>query len=549
MPPSLPRRLAAVLALLLAVAHWTTRGEVAGMGWDEAMHHAQPAARMATSLRELEPGAFADALHDCAQYPPLVPLATALVEWPCGVSEDLARFLGSLWFALAAWIAWRVGERLAGAVAGATAFAVVALSPLAWSYAGTLFLELPFLALALWALERVLARAQPDAGARADWLAGIAIALLPFAKWNYGLLAAAALLAAVLVQELRTPRAARLARVARSALPLVLLFAWWFVLPLPFGFARAAEHRDAVLGFLAGNTELAPTPWSARLLYASGELVRHPLALLVVVALVLLAAGKPRTLPAWLLALLLVAPVLAHPFHLDRFQLVWLAALAPLAGAGGAALARRWRWSPLALLCVCAAPAAFAQEALAARLGVLSPKPEVRAYQLGTLEERARLLSGRVTPTAGLPRAALDPVVDGLARVAGPDATIGWLGVSSELSPGTLNLELLARGRTPARFLAACEETIDVAYFGPERQLSDDELRAWCSARDVVAWSEPVDFKERRERAWIAPLAAKVPLLVPGVPAGEGGVLCRVDLSRPLRAPLAVTMRGWRVAR
>lgn len=549
MPSPLSRQLAAVLALLLAVLHWSTRGEVAGMGWDEAMHHAQPAARMATSLRELDLGSFADALHDCAQYPPLVPLCGALVEWPCGVSEDLLRFLGSLWFALAAWSAWRAGERLAGVVAGAGAFAVVAFSPLAWSYSGTLFLEGPFLALLLVALERVLARAQEDAGARADWWAGLAIAALPFAKWNYGLLAAAALLGAVLVHELRTPRAARLARLVRVALPLVLLFAWWFVLPLPYGFERAAEHRDAVLGFLAGNTDLAPVPWSARLLYASGELVRHPLALVLLVALVLLALGKPRTLPAWSLALLLVAPILAHPFHLDRFQLVWLAPLAPLAGAGCALLWSRWRWSPAVVLLLCAAPAGYAQERLAQALGVLSDKPEVRAYQLGTLEERARLFGGRATPTAGLPRAALDAVVDGIVVAGGPDTRIGWLGVSSELSPGTLNLELLAHGRSAQRFLEACEETIDLAYFGAERAVADEELRAWCAARDLVVWSVPGDFKERRERAWLAPVAARVPTLAPGVAAGQDGVLCRFELPRPLRAPLAVTMRGWRVAR
>lgn len=558
MRAALPRRLAATLGVLAGFAHYATHahhpdgGHVApGLGWDESMHLAQPAARLALHLRLGDPSGFFDALHDCAQYPPLAPLATGMFEGLFGVSDDLARFLGSLWLALAVWGAIRAGELLAGWRAGLVAGAVVALSPLASSYAGTLFLEVPFLAVCAWALARVVAH-QPHNDPGAPWClpTGLLVAALPFTKWNYGFLAAAALWLALAWKERGGSPFHRARRLALLFGPGTLLFAWWFGLPLPDGAARAQEHREAVLAFLGGNTQLAATPWTLRVLYAGCELFARPSSAACMLVLVACAARARHSAPCWLLAAALVPTIAAHPFHLDRFQLAWLAPLAPLCGAGFEAAWSRVRWASCALLLPFVLPgAAWERARLAQVLGLLSDKPEVRAHQLATLESRANRWSGRVAPTAGLPLAEQRRVAAAIANAVGADARIGWIGVSSELSPGALNLRLLEEGRSEGRFVAAAEEAIDLDYFGPARAVEDEELARFRERFDVVIWSEPIDFKERADRAWLAPIAARVPALLPGEWLGEEGVLARFEVERPLRPPTSVTIRGWRLQR
>lgn len=558
MQAALPRRLAATLGVLAGFAHYATHAHhpggahvAPGLGWDESMHLAQPAARLALHLQQADFGGFFDALLDCAQYPPLAPLATGLFEGFFGVSEELARSLGSLWLALAVFGAIRAGELLAGWRAGLVAGAVVALSPLASSYAGTLFLEVPFLAACTWALARVLAH-QPHNDPQAPWFlpTGLLVAALPFTKWNYGLLAAGALWLALLAKERHGSSFGRARRLALLFGPGLFLMAWWFVLPLPEGAERAREHREALLGFLGGNTGLAATPWTLRALYAGCELFARPSSAVCALVLVLLALGAKGGAPCWWLAAALVPTIAAHPFHLDRFQLAWLAPLAPLAGAGFEAAWSRGRWASLALLLPFVLPgAAWERGRLAQSLGLVSSDPAVREHQLATLESRANRWSGRVAPTAGLPLEQQRQVAAAIAAAAGADARIGWIGVSSELSPGALNLLLLDEGRSDERFLAAAQETIDLDYYGAAREVGDEELRRHCERFDVIAWSEPIDVKERADRAWLAPVAARVPALLPGAWLGEDGVLARFEVERPLRPPTSVTIRGWRLQR
>ena len=67
------------------------------LGWDEAMHAALPAARMAVALDEGRPAEVGRVLLDCEQYPPGYPVLLALAQaaggsgrssrggrpWPC----------------------------------------------------------------------------------------------------------------------------------------------------------------------------------------------------------------------------------------------------------------------------------------------------------------------------------------------------------------------------------------------------------------------------------------------------------------------------------
>ena len=217
--------LAATVALAFA---WTLPLSAArGMGWDEAMHAALPAARMLVAVEEGEPGLAADALLDCSQYPFAWPVALALVQAATGLSEHAARVAGTLAWCAALFATFLAGRELVRARAASTgaagpfapgavvrrrpfgsaahpaalrgsgwipwlALALAALSPLALAYAGTLFLEVPFAAACAFALRAWIARgaADPARERRSDLAAGAWIALAFFAKFNYGVLLA-----------------------------------------------------------------------------------------------------------------------------------------------------------------------------------------------------------------------------------------------------------------------------------------------------------------------------------------------------------------------
>ncbi len=534
------------------------------MGWDESMHVQLPAARFLVALRSGEFGLAIDALLGCAQYPPAWPAVLGFVQIPFGVGEALARALTSFAWAGALGFTFEIARRaaqsadarrLGGGVArlaGWTALVLGMLCPLADSFAGTLFLEVPSAlatGFALWAWMR---RADGPS-ARNELVAGVAITVALFTKWNYGLLLGAALAldwGFEFVGNLRggTVRAL-LARTRTLAIVPFLACAWWFLLPLPGGLEVAAQHREAFAGFLAGNLGAAPASAAERVLYAATGIATTVwlAALVLVLALVALRCVRaPAVRVLAIASLFLLGAPLVHPFFLDRFLVPGLVPLFALAGVGLASIPRSGSLARTALILVFALITLLFPRGdgawLADRLGRLPEAQPARGYAEGVLADRARLGPGRRLPSGGLERAEHDALLDLVAAEVRTGERVGWLGMSSEMSPAALHLGLLARGREQDWFLERDPPELDVAYFAVDPALDEAALRAFAARFDLILWTDPIDLRDRRERAFVNGYRDRLLALHP-VDVRELGV---VPISRPLRAPLAVRLFACR---
>jgi len=564
------RILAALACLAFGVWLAATVPVSLAMGWDESMHVMLPAARLVEALRAGEIGLAVGALLDCAQYPPAWPAVLALVELPGGVSEGLARAVTSLAWAAALLVVGLLARRAARAsgrtdprIAAWSAMILGALCPLAASFAGTLFLEVPSAlatAFALWAWTRRADRPH----LKRELVAGLAVTLALFTKWNYGLLLGAALALDWACEAIAAQRAGRARELfARTrwlvAIPL-LASAWWFVLPLPGGFDQAREHREAFLGFLAGNLIEVPTPAAERVLYvATGIAPMVVLAILVLVlgGVALRCARTPAVRVLVLAAAMLLGAPLAHPFFLDRFLIPGLVPLFALAGLGFEVATSRARIARYASVVAVAAVVTVAALAaltagrdgpwLADRLGLLPAAEPGRGYVTQVLRDRVTLGSDRRLPSGGLERAEHDALLDLVAAEVRPGERVGWIGMSSEMSPAALHLGLRTRGRDPSWFLERAPDDLDLAYFGAtddsdDPGTDDSELLAFAGRFDVIVWTDPIDLRERRERAFAARSRDRLLAIRPSA-VRELGI---VAITRPLRGPLAVRLFSCR---
>lgn len=555
-------------------------------GWDESMHAGLPAARIALALEAGAVREAFDVLLDCQQYPPAYPLLLAAAA---GTQEGAARRTGRWIWALGLFGlfgATRAAVRRARATDGTPgsagrdaraalapwiALALGATSPMWLAYSGTLFLEGPFLTvsiLAVWAwLERGRGRTRGARLAR-EVLAGSLVTLAFFTKFNYGLLLGAGLGLDLAVewgsawrrargrgaQASPAPRELAL-RTAALAAPFLLVAGWWFLLPFPAGAELAASHRAALLGFLSGNTQLATTPYDRRLWDAAAYLAPTPrmFALWLLGALLALRApARPGTRVLWFVLLAAYGPVLAHNFHLDRFLLPGAAALWMLAAIGLAQVVpgrgRRARERFLAL----GAVLALLGQTLDARAlaGLLGLRTAANADYVDRLQaERLSLDLARSLPTAGLRRAEFDAFLDAIHRSAGAAASIGWLGINSELSPAALHLGLVARGGSPERLRrdagrvrADGEPALVVTFQSADPGWTPERLRDWASGFDLVFTTEPLDWKGRRGREFLERYRGW--LFETGLWSYER--VAEIDVARPVGPPTRVELFACR---
>lgn len=527
--------LAALLALVLGAVGARAVSLERSLGWDESMHAALPAARILLAARAGELREAADVVLDCQQYPPAYPLYLAASQALFGLDERVARGASrALWaaglfglFLLGRATVRRLARDGRGPVRGAALVpwllpAIGLLSPMALAFSGTLFLEVPFMAVAAFALWAWMRRDGATTRAerwRADLLAGALLALCFFTKFNYALLLGLGLFADLAFESVGALRAGRaravLERAAALALVPVLGWLWWFVLPLPGGAAVAASHREAFLAFLGGNTQLAVTPYGLRLWDAATFLAPSTRGL----ALLLLGAAlgaawirRPAVRTLALVALAGYGPVLAHNFHLERFLLPPALAVWALAALGLARLAPARpgpRAAALAGLAGLALLWPTADASVVPRLFGLRTDDNA-AYLDGLHAERLSLAPSRPLPTAGLARAEHDALLDAVAAAAGPDARVGWLGINSELSPAAIHLGLLARGGSPARLRRDAGRVRDdgqpamvLTFLDADPSWSDERLRAWAAGFDVLFTTEPLVWKGRGGRRFL----------------------------------------------
>ncbi|MCP3918279.1 MAG: hypothetical protein GY711_22255 [bacterium] len=530
--------LIALVCLLAFHAFDLARADVPSWGWDESMHAELPAARMALHAGRGEVREAGEALVACNQYPFVFPAVLAATQAVFGVTEAVARGTAiGLWYVFGllglallgleiARAFWANGERPAplGLALLLPIFAL--LSPLVGRYAPTLFLEVPFLVVSTFALRAWLRR-RTRPGARAELAAGCWIVAAFFTKFNYGVLLGGAFAADAAVDALLAMRAGTFAGFARRTAWLALLpalaFGWWFALPYPGGAAVAAEHREAFLGFLSGNLEMAETPWKRRLLDWYGGVAAHPVVLAWIVAAGLTSLRHyrlPVTRTLWLLLAITGLPVWLHPFHLDRFLIPGSLAIWSLAALGSIASVPDGIWKTRLQLAQVVGGAAiigalwwkFPIDQFAGRLGLLVDDPGVRATQVEIVRARWRL--GGTIETAGLDADEARALFDAIAADVGPSARVGWLGQSSEVAPAALHLALLDRGGEPERFLRDAMGPMDVTPVPQAtiEPLADEELARWADDFDVILITDPPDLKGRASRAavreaWQVPLA------------------------------------------
>jgi hypothetical protein len=274
--------------------------------------------------------------------------------------------------------------------------------------------------------------------------------------------------------------------------------------------ARAASHRAALAGFLGGNTDPSMhTEWTRRLLDWSTYFARTPRALALELGGVALAACLCfRARIVWTLAVVALGsgvPVWTHNMQLDRFLLpgaapLWLLAavgLARLLPSGRVARALALALAPFAALAFPLADGLW----LARALGFSTAANAAHVEQV--LSARAELWPGRALETGGLARAEHDVLLDQIAAAAGPAATIGWTGMSSELSPAALHLGLLARGGTPERFLDQAHRRIFDSIELADPGYGREQVLAWAAQFDVVLATAPPDLKDRDSRRFM----------------------------------------------
>ncbi len=492
-------------------------------GWDESMHAELPAVRIALCFRAGDIGGVFDAVHSCTQYPFVWPALLGVVQAVTGPSEVMARMMGVFLWGLTMvgvhqftrLVAARIGmQQRQSSVASWGALAACATSPLAAAYAGTLFHAVPSACVTIWTLVAWMRR-DPERP-RTDLIAGAAFALAFFTKFNYGLLLGVIFLSDFVAEWIFAARAksgtARQMgdRVLRLATPGLVLCGWWFFLPLPGGAELAAVHRDAFLGFLAGNLETEYLSPARRLVEWAAGLHAHPRVLvLVIVGLVLglRTIGRPGGHLLGAAAIIPASVIWAHPFHLDRFLVPFAPAIWSFAAIGLASWVvsgERVKRPVLLVIFLCAIPIGGADSrALAGAVGLVPKVEPQRAYVLEELKRLGRLGSGRRRPTAGLRSETAAAILDAAADAVKPMERVGWLGVSSELSPAALHLGLLERGGAQERFLRDAHRDVDVTFEGVDPGWGDERFGAWAAEYDALFMTDPPDLGGRSEREFI----------------------------------------------
>lgn len=563
---------AGVVCTLLALLWAPTVAMDVAWGWDETMHAELAALRMWIAGADGDVLGLFGAVHDCDRYPFGWPALLAIVQAITGPSEFVARVTGRcLWavglfglFLLARAVSRGVAEGRADSVStrGAElapwlALAFGAASPLALCYSGTLFLEVPFVVVSIFALHAWLRRGC-DRPISRELAAGALIAAAFFTKFNYGLMLGFGLFLDLAFEAVGEWRAGRVREFARrtailAAIPTVA-FAWWFVLPLPFGVEIGAAHRTAFVDFLGGNqSSTMDTPWSIRAMHWSTFLVWSPRVLLVMLVCALASlrvVRDPAVRALLLVAIVSVTPVAWHSFHLDRFLLPGAVLVWVLAAIGLASLlpaSRAVRAAILTALVVCMGVRPDVDAMWMARAVGLA-RPELEDYQR-TVLARLRDLSGdRALETNGLERATYEHALDLYATELRADDRVGWVGNSHILSPLALHAGLWMRGGHPSDGVGRAEiaaghfEADFVAIGNDDPMWSDEQFLQWASDFSVLLTTDPVDMTENPNRGWLA----RYQQVIDASGRWEKRRLGAMSIARPLRDPIAVEVFAMR---
>jgi hypothetical protein len=163
----------------------------------------------------------------------------------------------------------------------------------------------------------------------------------------------------------------------------------------------------------------------------------------------------------------------------------------------------------------------------------------VNDYKLNELARRQSIGAGRLLPSGGLERHEAARILDLIAAAAQPDERVGWLGMSSEMSPAMILFGRMDRGGSRATFLR--DAAVTMGDFS-DPHVDAGGVRAFAERFDVVFMTDPPDVKGRSEGLWAA--TARTMLA-----SGGGWVereLGTVDITRPMKPPLPVRLIACR---
>ena len=168
-----------------------------------------------------------------------------------------------------------------------------------------------------------------------------------------------------------------------------------------------------------------------------------------------------------------------------------------------------------------------------------------RTYVEGVVRGYSDLAPGRPLQTAGLLRPAHDGFLDLLAEALAPDDRLGWIGISSELSPAAIHVGLLERAVDPVaarlRFRTGAlgkKGGMMIAFANQDPDWSAERLFEFAAQFDAIAFTEPIDVKARPARLAFMPRYRDL-LLESGWVAEELG---RVAVDVPLKEPIDVQL-------
>jgi hypothetical protein len=499
---------AGLVALLLGARRSGTPG------WD-ATGHAFAALRMAQALRELDLAHFFALFHQSDFYPPIGRLGYVLAFLLDGNGFFAPRAANCVAWIGAIALATRIARRLVPAdEAAAASFFTAVLGLTCWVgavYARCTYTE-PWSALANCAAILLYLRARSSGRARDAALVGAALGLALLVKYTYGLQLAAAIGVTGLVQLLVRERRAETIRGGSALLlGLAAVLAWWFLLPLPYGFPTGQAHAKAFGLYLTKAADL-PT------LGPEFVLVAWPLMSFLSFAAVLLqlaafAWGAVRwRSEAHRLCLLLgvIGPIAfaAYPFRIDRFLIPALPAGWAL--AGGLAAAAIARFSPrlrlaagAALLLLLVGTAGLGAERVL-RLAFPDLPAPIPAATAANLAAWRNPYAFRTAPGGGPEgtEAVLRFAVSHLdARE--PFAWIGGTGTEIPLALVQWTL-FAASGETAALW----REPDAQDHFWQDPGWSESDFRAWAARFPQLVTLDPPDPRDRAgrefERAFVA---------------------------------------------
>ena len=492
--------LAGFVAMLLGIRHSGTPG------WD-ATGHAFAALRMAQALRDLDLARFFEQFHLSDFYPPVGRLGYVLAFLLDGNGFFAPRAINALAWVASIGLATRIARHLVPREAGDTAaFFTAVLGLTSWVgivYARCTYTE-PWSALANCAAILLYLRARRSGRKLDAALVGLALGLALLVKYTYGLqLAAAVGLTGLLELFRREDRARTVRGGAGLALGVLAVLSWWFVLPLPYGFATGTAHRVAFQLYLTKAADL-PTLGPEFLLVAWPVMGFLSLAACAL-QLAAFAWGAVRwrsEAHRMCLFLGLIGPIAfaVYPFRIDRFLIPALPAGWALAGGlaslGIARCAPRARLAAgAALLALLLGTAGLGAESLLRFAFPNLPEvlPEATRQNLAAWRHPYAF---RRAPGAG--PAGTEEVLDFAAAHMDPGQPFGWIGgTGTELPLALVQWTLF---KTSGDEHALWREPDPQDHFWQDPLWDETAFRAWAARFPQVVTLDPPDPRDRKGR-------------------------------------------------